>query len=382
MLFLVGPRQVGKTTIAKNCQKSFKESIYLNYDIIKDRNKILSGQDFIEDIFPLSILREKKPLIIFDEIHKYKDWKNYLKGFYDQYNKDYHILVTGSARLDIYKSGGDSLMGRYFQYRIHPLSTREILDPATEIIQPPKKIDSTNWSNLYKFGGFPNPFLQNNQSFSNKWQNLKHRQLFFDDIQSISAIKDIQQMEVLSELLRYQAGQLLNRTNLAKKIQTTAQTVGRWVDILERFYFCFSVKPWHKNIARSLIKESKLYMWDWSIVESEGAKFENFLASHLLKAVHLWEDLGKGAFELFYIRDKHKKEVDFLVTKNKMPWLLVEAKLNGNERLSSNLLYFQNQIHAEHVLQVAFNVDYVNKSCFEVNTPLVVPAKTFLSELV
>lgn len=170
MLFLVGPRQVGKTTLAKHYQNKYSESLYLNWDVVEDRTKILSGQNFIEENLPLEILREKKPLVIFDEIHKFKNWKNYLKGFYDLYSEYYHILVTGSARLDIFQSGGDSLMGRYFQLRIHPLSVRELIqeDLQEKQIQGPSKIDNILFEKLYQFGGFPAPFLKGKKNFFNK----------------------------------------------------------------------------------------------------------------------------------------------------------------------------------------------------------------------
>lgn len=384
MLFLTGPRQVGKTTIAKNCQAEFEESLYLNYDIIKDRDKILSGQNFIENIFPLEVLRKQKPLVIFDEIHKFKNWKNYLKGFYDLYSKKFHILVTGSARLDLYRSSGDSLMGRYFQFRVHPISVAETVRTKinSNFFQIPKKPDSQKFENLYQFGGFPNPFLQNDLSFFNRWQNLRYKQLFFEDIQTITQIQDIKQIELLAKLILSQSGQILNKSNLGKKIQVTSQTITRWCKTLEQFYYAFFIQPWHKNVTRSLIKEPKCYLWDWSLVKDPGAKFENFIASHLLKSIHFWQDSGLGNFDLFYLRDKDKKEVDFLVTKDEQPWILIEVKTNKNENLSKNIFHFQKQVKAEHVLQVNLEADFVNKTCLQNQDPVIAPAKTFLSQLV
>lgn len=289
MIFLSGPRQVGKTTISKQLQDYFDESVYLNWDVIKDREKILSGQDFIEDIFPTHVLRDRKPLVIFDEIHKYKNWKNYLKGFYDTYKDDYHILVTGSAHLDIYQSGGDSLMGRYFCYTVFPLTLSETLAPfralrngiSLNFIDDPILNAEDVLTQLFNFGGYPEPYLKKDTQFLNMWQSARSKQLIFEDIQTLTHIHDVYLIDVLSELMKHQTGQLLNRTSFAKKIKATTQTVSRWIETLERFYFCFSISPWHKNVTRSLIKEPKIYLWDWSLIEDEGARFENLVALHL-----------------------------------------------------------------------------------------------------
>jgi predicted AAA+ superfamily ATPase len=189
-------------------------------------------------------------------------------------------------------------------------------------------------------------------------------------------------MEVLAELLKYQVGQLLNRSSLSKKIQVTIPTISRWIETLERFYYCFSIKPWYTNISRSLIKEPKIYLWDWSHIKIPGMKVENFIASHLLKAIHLWNDLGRGDYELFFIRDKDQCEVDFLVTKNSHPWFLVEVKSSSKTGISKDLYKFQKQTKAEHAFQVVFDLPYVEKNCFEYKDPIIVPAQTFLSQLV
>lgn len=384
MLFLVGARQVGKTTVSRLIMKEYNQSLYLNWDVVKDRVLILKGQDFIEDILPLNLLSDKKPLVIFDEIHKYKDWKNYLKGFYDLYKDKLDIIITGSAMLDVYQSGGDSMMGRYFQYRIHPLSVNELISTnlrSSEIIAP-TKLPERIFETLYKYGGFPEPYIKSNDSFLRKWYSYRDKQLFTEDIRNLSNVHEIQQLEVLAFILKEQIGQLLNRSNLARKIQVNNTTISRWISILERFFFCYTIKPWSKNITRSIIKEPKIYLYDWSLIEDTGMKFENFIASHLLKAVHLWNDLGIGKYDVYFIRNKDKKEVDFLVSKNDNPWFLVEAKLSANNRISQNLKYFQDQLGCPHAFQVTMNMDYADKNCFNSNEPIIVPASTFLSQLV
>ena len=189
-------------------------------------------------------------------------------------------------------------------------------------------------------------------------------------------------MEVLAELLKEQIGQLVNRTSLAKKIRVSVPTISRWLETLERFYYCFSITPWHKNVSRSLIKEPKIYLWDWSIISDIGKRFENYIATHLLKSIDLWNDLGVGKYGLYYLRNKDKREVDFLVTKNDKPWILVEVKNSANNSLSKNLIFFKKELNAPYAFQVLNTEEYVKTSCFVKEGIWMVPVKTFLSQLV
>lgn len=384
MLFLVGPRQVGKTTIAKQAQQYFKESIYLSWDVVANRTMMIGNQSFIEDILPIKKARDQKPLVIFDEIHKYIDWKNWLKGFFDLYKDHYHILVTGSARLDIFKAGSDSLMGRYFLCRIHPISVAEIINPElpSQDTSKQSKVEQGSWDVLYTYGGFPQPFMKHNKAFCTKWRGLRKQQLFYDDIATMANVQELGQIEVLGDILRYQTGQLLNRTSLSKKVQVSIPTIARWLKTLERFYYCFSVKPWHKNISRSLIKEPKVYLWDWSDISDPGMRYENFVACHLQKMVHLYNDLGLGYYDLYFLRNKDQREVDFLVSRDNKPWMIIEAKYSDNNSLSRNLEYFQGQSKSLYSFQVVYNIPYVDKSCFDFRDPIIVSAQTFLSQLV
>ncbi len=381
MVFLMGPRQVGKTTVAKSLQN--EGSYYFNWDVIEDRELILMGSKSVAEHIQLNKVRDEVPVIIFDEIHKYKDWKTFIKGFFDTYNKQCNIIVTGSSRLDRYQKSGDSLMGRYFYYRLHPLSLSEVMgrELSKNLIQPPVKPDVEAFDNLLKWGGFPEPFLKCDESFSNRWSRSRHQQFFQEDLRELSRIQELGQIELLANLLSRQSGQLSSYSSFAKKIRVSVDTVRRWIQILESMYYCFSIRPWSKNVSRSLIKEPKYYLWDWSQCSSEGARNENFIASHLLKSVHLWNDTGMGDFELYFLRDKEQREVDFLITKNELPWIMVEAKTTGDEKLSSNLLHFQKQLSAEYVFQVALNDNYVSKNLFELTEPSIVPAKTLLSQL-
>ena len=388
MLFLSGPRQSGKTTAARHIFSSY-DGLYLNWDLVEDRDKILSPPQKLLHSLNTHVASLQKPLVVFDEIHKYPQWKNYLKGLYDytHWNDQIAIIVTGSARLDIYKKGNDSLMGRYFPYRIHPLSLREVTIQPPEVdlacfVQNPIKPPNDLYEALWTFGGFPEPFLRQNSRFHRRWTKLRFQQLFREDIRDLSAIRELDQIEVLAHILQRQAGQLVNYSNLSKKIRVSDQTIRRWVAVLDSFFFCFRVAPWSNNIPRSLLKEPKVYLWDWSTIDDEGSRFENFIASHLLKACNFWTDVGLGRYELFFLRTKDGKEVDFLVTKESKPWIIVEAKLGHNRGLSKSLSYFHQQLGTKHAFQVAHNMPYIDRSCFEYVDPTIVPATTFLSQLV
>lgn len=381
MLFLSGPRQVGKTTLSKACGGD--DFVYLNWDQLPDRQKILDEKFTLFEALMPDVVGQRPPLVIFDELHKMPNWKNYLKGIFDSYSS-LQILVTGSAKLTIYHRGNDSLMGRYFLSRIHPLSVRELVDVTlkNQEISPPQPLDNTSMEQLIKFGGFPEPFLKANQRFSNNWQQLRQQQLFREDIRDLSNIQEIQNLEMLAELIKQQASKQINYSKLAQRLQIASTTVKRWLGLLEEFYFCFSIQPWHKNVTRSLMKEPKVYLWDWSIIHDEGARYENMVASHLLKAVHFWQDAGFGEYRLHYLRDMDKREVDFLVSKNNTPWILVEVKSSSKQPLSRHLKYFQQQLKAPHAVQVVFDLDYIDQDCFCLERPMIVPAKTFLSQLV
>jgi len=383
MVFLMGPRQVGKTTVSLETAAEWPKHFYFNWDNSAERLLFIEGPNAIARQAGLEELTEEIPVLIFDEIHKFGKWKNFLKGFFDLYEKKTKIIVTGSARLNIYKKGGDSLMGRYFYYRIHPLSVAEITAPILiqEEIRSPLPIAESDWTALLEHGGFPEPFIQRSKAFSRRLRAIRKDQLFREDIRDGTRIQELGQLELLAELLRKQAAESMSYQSLAKKVGVSIDTIRRWLEVLKSFYYCFSIQPWSKNVTRSLIKEPKLYLWDWSLVDEEGHRNENLVASHLLKAVHFWNDRGFGEYGLHYLRTKDKIEIDFLVTKNEKPWFLVEVKTKA-KGISSALYHFQKETGAPHAFQVAFELPFINKNCFENNAPLIVPAKTFLSQLV
>ncbi len=377
MAFVSGPRQVGKTWVCKSLGGP-----YLNWDNTDDRRKLLRGPAALAESFGLDTLRAQPPFAVLDELHKFARWKTLLKGFFDTYGERVHLMVTGSSRLDIFRRGGDSLMGRYLLYRMHPWSVGECTRtelPASEI-QPPAEAPAGDWDALWEHGGFPEPFLRRDARFTRRWRSLRQQQLSREDLREMTSIRDLGTIEVLMQLLAERSGEQLIYSNLANEIQASVDTVRRWIDLLARMHYGFLVRPWFANVAKALRKEPKWFLRDWSGVAGDGARAETFVACHLLKAVETWTDLGFGDFELRYLRDKMKREVDFLVVRDRKPWFLVEAKLS-DAVLSPSLGHFQAQIGAPHAFQAVMSLPFEPADCFKVQRPVVVPARTLLSQL-
>lgn len=382
MAFVSGPRQVGKTT---TCRIVAGDGPYLTWDDRDERMVILRGPKAVAERLGLQDLRVERMIVVFDELHKYAKWKNFLKGLFDLYGDRVRIVVTGSSRLDVFKRGGDSLMGRYFPYRMHPLSVAETLHhtPAKAEIRPPTAPGPEVIGQLLAHGGFPEPFLKGEMRFTRRWRSTRSEQLLREDLRDLTRVQELDRITVLAELLTRQAGQLVNYTTLANRIDVSVDTIRRWITILESVYFCFKVRPWFRNVASSLRKQPKIFLWDWGAVSDEGgARFENLIAAHLLKAVHWWTDSGLGSYGLHFLRDKTGREVDFLVTRDDKPWFLVEAKRGDRREIHSPLSHFQSAIAAPHAFQVSPAMPYVARDCFAETKPVRVPASTFLSQLV
>jgi predicted AAA+ superfamily ATPase len=380
MAFVSGPRQVGKTTTCR-----IHGDTYINWDNIDDREAILAGPTKLIDQFQLDRLSRTLPVVIFDELHKYPRWKQFLKGFFDTYADQLRIMVTGSSRMDVYRRGGDSLMGRYFLYRMHPFSVAETLTQdlpdEKRIIRQPKKVSSTNFDALWNHGGYPEPFLKRDMRFSRRWQSLRLEQLVREDIRDLTQIQQLDQLELLVKLLAERSAHQLIYGSLASNVRVSIDTARRWIDVLVSLHLGFLIRPWFKNVSRSLRKEPKWFLRDWASIKDPGDKAETFVACHLLKAVEGWNDIGLGRFELGYLRDKEKHEVDFLVARDGKPWFLVEVKLH-DESISPSLKYFQQQLAAPFAFQVVLDANYVDADCFaRAGTPIIVPARTFLSQL-
>jgi predicted AAA+ superfamily ATPase len=377
MALVSGPRQVGKTTACRSISDA-----YLNWDNVDDRRRLLRGPAAMAEALQLDRLRAQLPVAVLDEMHKYTKWKALLKGFFDTYGDRVRLIVTGSSRLDVFRRGSDSLMGRYLLYRMHPLSVGECMRtdlPAHEI-QAPAEIASVDWDALWEHGGFPEPFLRRDSRFTRRWRSLRQEQLSREDLREVAHVNDLGTLETLMQLLAERSAQQLVYSSLAREIQVSVDTVKRWIDLLARLHYGFMVRPWFNNVAKALRKEPKWFQRDWSGLADDGARAETLVACHLLKAVEGWTDLGFGDFELRYLRDKQKREVDFLVVRDRKPWFIVEVKL-GETGLSPSLPYFQGQTKAEHAFQVVMSLAYQPADCFKIHRPVVVPARTFLSQL-
>lgn len=301
MVFIAGPRQVGKTTLARRLPGAARG--YLNWDVAADRERILRGE------LPASALW------IFDEIHKYRSWRAFLKGIYDRRHPTQRIVVTGSARLDLYRYGGDSLQGRYHLLRLHPLSAAEL-----GLTQPAQFLD------LLRLGGFPEPFFAGDETESRRWSREYRTRLVREDVVDLERIQDLGNLERLMLRLPELVGSPLSINALREDLQVSHKTVSNWLDIFERLYAVFRLAPFGAPRIRAVKKEQKHYHFDWSLVPADPPRFENLVASHLLKWVHYKQDAEGRDLELRYFRDTDGREVDFVVADQRTPVMLVEAK--------------------------------------------------------
>ena len=380
MVFVSGPRQVGKTTTCRNHADS-----YANWDNIDDREQILAGPAKLVERLALNRLTKTTPVTLFDELHKYPRWKQFLKGFFDTYADQARIIVTGSSRLDTYRRVGDSLMGRYFLYHMHPFSVAETLHQdlpdLKRIVREPKKPKPAEFAALWIHGGYPEPFLKRDKRFSLRWQELRTQQLLREDVRDLTQIQQVDQLAMLVKFLSVRSARQIIYSKLAGDVQTSIDTIRRWIETLSSLHHGFLIKPWFKNVSRSLRKEPKWFLRDWAGIEDEGAKAETFVGCHLLKAVEGWNDMGLGKFQLAYLRDKEQREVDFVVIRDGKPWFLTEVKYR-EESMGGELASFQEQLKAPFAFQAILDADYVDADCFaRPRGPLVVPARTLLSQL-
>jgi predicted AAA+ superfamily ATPase len=332
MVFIGGPRQSGKTTLAKDVLKEFQDGLYLNWDRATDQKKILS-EDWSKE----------EQLLIFDEIHKYPKWKNLIKGYYDSFKDEHQFIVTGSARLDLYKRGGDSLLGRYHYWRLHPFCLSEI----------PKKISKEEaFKRLLNVGGFPEPFLDNDEREAKRWREERYNRIIKDDIRDLENIKNIQQMSMLLTLLRERVGGLIVISNLAQDLQVSPTTIAKWIEIFEKMYLVFTVKAYTQNLPRAISKPFKVYFFDNAdVIGDQGAKFENLVATHLQKRCNFHQDYTGEKMELWFLRDKEHHEVDFLLTNENKIIDIIETKWSDTT-VSKSLLYFAEKLNSPSATQI------------------------------
>jgi len=360
MIFLSGPHQVGKTTFALNWLTSLGvEGTYFNWDDPAVKREYSRNPLYFRNII-LSKYQGKPVPIVFDEIHKHKNWGNILKGLYDTNKNTIQLLVTGSARLGVYRKSGDSLVGRYFSFQMFPLSLPEatgdfsfllnaddLLAKGESLIRLIGKAENKRsrvaWDKLLTYGGFPEPFLKGSPRFLRRWQAEYKSLLTKEDVRDLSRVAEIRGLEQLVEILPSKMGSPLSINSIREDLGYHHGTITTWIDILSRLYLIFTIPPWHRNLTRSIKKEKKLFFYDWSHLEDAGKRFENLLAVALLRMTARFTEMGLGDFELKYIRDKEKREVDFVVTKDNRPLALFEAK-TGDDPIHPAGRYFAKRL--------------------------------------
>lgn len=337
MVFLGGPRQVGKTTLSKQlCHGKFKGGTYLNWDNDADRRAILKAQ-----------WRADSPLIIFDELHKYPRWKRWIKGVYDKKPDDQEYLVTGSARLDVYKRGGDSLLGRYHYWRLHPLTIDEL---------PPGFNAEEGYQRLLTLGGFPEPFLLGDEREAKRWRRERFDRILKEDVRDIELIRHIQLLSIFVDALRERVGSMITLSNIAHDLEISPKTAKSWLVLIEKMYIAFPVYPLVKKIPRAIQKPPKVYFYDNAdVIETGGPRLENLVGTTLIKRLHFLEDYYGERCSLHYIRDKEGREVDFATVVNNEIIDLIEVKSNDTT-VSSSLKYYADRLQPKQAVQIVGNL--------------------------
>jgi len=337
MVFVGGPRQVGKTTLAKAIlTSSYPDGRYLNWDFDEDRQDILKKRWSTDN-----------PLLIFDELHKFPKWKGWIKGIYDVSHDLHSFLITGSARLDVYRRGGDSLLGRYHYWRLHPFTLDEI----------PKGISPKDaFERLMTLGGFPEPFLEGDERTARRWRRERFDRVLREDVRDLEPVRDIQLLSIFLDLLRHRVGGLVVLSNLAGDLEISPKTAKAWLETLERMYLVFSVRPYTKSLPRAVRKPPKVYFFDnGDVLGDEGARFENLVATSLLKRLHYLEDSQGYKYELRYIRDKEGREVDFAIVKEGELEELIEVKYS-DDSIARSLSYYADRLNPKKAVQIVAKI--------------------------
>ena len=373
MVFVAGPRQVGKTTLARRVLRGHPGGAYLSWDNREHRREIRAAR------WPGG-----KALVVLDELHKWRGWKGWLKGEFDKHRAHLRFLVTGSARLAVYRKGGDSLQGRYHHYRLHPFSYAEaasqsppqVPEPGKELAIPDRGQNDLVAA-LLAFGGFPEPFLAQSARALRRWQKERLDRFFREDVRDLEAIRDLSSFQLLADMLPERVGSPLSLNALREDLEVSHRALTHWMEILERLYHVFRVRPFAGPRARVLKKMPKAYLWDASLVPERAARFENLVGLHLLKLCHFLEDAEGHAVSLHYLRDREGREVDFLVALDRKPWLAVEVKLSET-RVDPALLHFRERLAIPFAYQVTLEGtrDFVERGV------RVLPASRFLAALV
>jgi predicted AAA+ superfamily ATPase len=356
MVFLTGPRQVGKTTFAKNWLSSERvEDTYFDWDDPAVRSEYNRNPLYFRNIVNAQFKGRPVPMV-FDEIHKQKNWRNILKGVYDPNREKVQLLVTGSARLGLYRKSGDSLVGRYFSFQMLPLGLPEAasdfswileedrpLVDGESLLEHARKVNNKHveeaLEKLLTFGGFPEPFLKASARFHQRWIKEYKTLLTREEVRDLSRISDIRGLEHLIDILPSKVGSPLSINSLREDLGYHHSTLVNWINIIKELYLVFTIRPWYRNILRSIRKEAKLFFFDWSSLPDQGRRFENLMAVSLVRMAARFTEMGLGVFEVMYIRDKEKREVDFVLIKDNKPMALFETK-EGDSEISPSGRYF------------------------------------------
>lgn len=362
MAFIVGPRQVGKTTLAESFLKEVKPGWnYFNWDDPRQR-KIL-----LQDVFTgrFSFSAQAQPIVVFDEIHKYPRWKNSLKGLFDLHQPNTHWIITGSAALDVYRKGQDSLVGRHFTYHLCPYSVAELLGMAMSpsfvseikssklVLEKPSQKSQESLEKLFRLGGFPEPLFKEEESFLNQWRTTRIDRLINQDLAALEQLRHLPLVENLVLLLPERVGNPLSINSLREDLNLHFSTVKHWLELLSRVFYGFPIYPYTGKLTRMLKKEMKYYLWDWTEIKDPGYRFENMTAVHLQKWISYLNDTGCGLFSLHYLRDKEKREVDFLICEDRKPLLAVECKY-ADRKLSPSLCHYAEALKIPYSIQLCF----------------------------
>jgi len=390
MIFLTGPRQVGKTTFAKMWLQSIgSEDTYFNWD---DPSVMMEYK--INPLYFRNVIGEKiknKPVsLVFDEIHKHTAWRDMLKGLFDTNRERMRLLVTGSSRLGFVRKSGDSLVGRYFSYQMFPLGLPEVVGDFSYLLQDERpftngesltrlareagtKAAIDGLEQLLTLGGFPEPFLKGSDRFHRRWQNDYKALLTREEVRDFSRIQDIRGLETMVEILPTNVGSNLSMPSLVDVLHVAHKTIKNWIEVLKGVYLVFTISPWHRNIKRSIIKEKKLYFFEWPLVFDSGLRFENFLAVNLVRMAVRFTEIGLGHFEISYIRDKEKREVDFVLVKDNKPVALFEAKESDSTISKPGRFYSKKMnIPLFQIVHKVTKIEAFPGNCF------VIPASNFL----
>lgn len=345
MVLLSGPRQCGKTTLVKAITRA-QRGVYMSWDDPADRRIINAGS------FDLDA-----PTWTFDELHKHRRWRNLLKGLFDAHRDEHRILVTGSARLDLYGRGGDSLQGRYFGHHLHPITASELAGrPLVALDEVPelggKAVSADVLESLLELGGFPEPLLGGSAKAAARWRLGYADRLVREDIRDLERIRELDRLELLYERLGAIAGGILSINALREDLEVAFETVRSWIAVLERLDAIFRVPPFGPPRIKSVKKEQKLYFWDWPRAESPGARFENMIAMHLLRWVDWAREVEGVPLELRYFRTRTGHEVDFVILRQRKPWIAIEAKLTEGP-IEPGLRYLLERTSIPHAFQVS-----------------------------